>query len=69
MVQSIFQEIAVVFVPQGYFSTQDDLELRANQAASRLTAKLQPLKDKVEKLERCGLILCSIDTCAIACSS
>ncbi|CAK9096175.1 unnamed protein product [Durusdinium trenchii] len=51
VVRALFQEIAVVFVPQSYSSTQNDLELRANQAASRLTATLQPLKDKVIQLE------------------
>ena len=36
MIKAVFQEIAVVFVPQNYSSTHDDLQLRASQAAVRL---------------------------------
>ena len=39
VIAALFQEIAVVFVPQSYSSTQD-LELRASQAALRLTPTL-----------------------------
>ena len=49
-IKAVFQEIAVVFVPQNYSSTQQDLELRANQAAMRLTADMKPLSEKVAYL-------------------
>lgn len=52
VIKALFQEIAVVFVPQSYSSTQDDLELRASQAALRLTATLQPLGEKAQKLAK-----------------
>lgn len=53
ILKAIFQEIAVVFVPQNYSSTHEDLQLRASKAASRLTKKtLTPLAEKVAKL-RC----------------
>ena len=48
--KAVFQEIAVVFVPQNYSSTQQDLELRANQAAMRLAADMKPLSEKVAYL-------------------
>ena len=35
VIKAIFQEIAVVFVPQNYSSTHEDLQLRASQAAMR----------------------------------
>ena len=41
MIKAVFQEIAVVFVPQNYSSTHDDLQLRASQAAVRLDGPLQ----------------------------
>ena len=45
-IKALFQEIAVVFVPQNYASTHEDLQLRANQAAARLSSKsLQPLAE------------------------
>eukprot|EP00434_Breviolum_minutum_P026215 symbB.v1.2.023175.t1/scaffold2102.1/size90421/5 len=50
VIKAVFQEIAVVFVPQNYSSTHDDLQLRASQAAVRLKAKLQPLATKVSAL-------------------
>jgi len=36
VIKTVFQEIAVVFSPQNYSSTQEDLELRAKQVAWRL---------------------------------
>ncbi|CAE7464201.1 RPS6 [Symbiodinium natans] len=39
VVQGIFKEIATVFAPQSYSSTQEDLELRARQIAFRLQSK------------------------------
>eukprot|EP00913_Durusdinium_trenchii_P007890 g7402.t1 len=51
VIRALFQEIAVVFVPQSYASTHQDLQLRAKQAASRLIANLQPLEQKVSKLQ------------------
>ena len=48
--QALFQEIAVVFVPQSYSSTYRDLALRCSQAAQRLTAQLQSLQSKVFRL-------------------
>ena len=41
VIKAVFQEIAVVFVPQNYSSTHDDLQLRASQAAVRLDGPLQ----------------------------
>ena len=49
--KAVFQEIAVVFVPQNYASTQKDLELRASQAAMRLTKGMKPLSEKVAHLK------------------
>ena len=51
VIGALFQEIAVVFVPQNYSSTQEDLELRASQAAVRLLAPLKPLSDKVQNVK------------------
>ena len=48
--KAVFQEIAVVFVPQNYSSTQQDLQLRANQAAMRLTSSMKPLSQKIAYL-------------------
>ena len=48
--QALFEEIAVVFVPQSYSSTSQDLALRARQAAQRLTSQLQTLQTKVFRL-------------------
>jgi len=39
VVQAIFKEIATVFAPQSYSSTQEDLELRARQIAFRVQSK------------------------------
>lgn len=50
-IRALFQEIAVVFVPQNYSSTHEDLELRAKQAAMRLTAKMQPLAEKMKMIQ------------------
>jgi len=36
IIKAVFQEIAVVFSPQNYSSTQEDLDLRAKQVAWRL---------------------------------
>eukprot|EP00913_Durusdinium_trenchii_P025622 g24049.t1 len=44
-------EIAVVFSPQNYSSTAEDLELRASQVAWRLQNGLQPLATKVQQGE------------------
>lgn len=51
-IRALFQEIAVVFVPQNYSSTHEDLDLRAKQAAMRLTAKMQPLAEKMKMIKR-----------------
>ena len=51
VIKALFQEIAVVFVPQNYSSTHEDLLLRANQAAARLQATLTPLAEKVKAIE------------------
>ncbi|CAK8985489.1 40S ribosomal protein S6 [Durusdinium trenchii] len=51
VIKALFQEIAVVFTPESYASTHQDLQLRAKQAASRLIANLQPLEEKVSKLQ------------------
>ena len=51
VIKAIFQEIAVVFVPQNYSSTHEDLQLRASQAAMRLQAGLRPLSQKLEGLQ------------------
>ena len=51
VIKALFQEIAVVFVPQNYSSTHEDLLLRANQAAGRLQAILTPLAEKVRAIE------------------
>ena len=40
VIGALFQEIAVVFVPQNYSSTQQDLELRADQAWSQLESRM-----------------------------
>ncbi|CAE7337311.1 RPS6 [Symbiodinium natans] len=47
IIRAVFQEIAVVFSPQNYSSTAEDLELRATQVAWRLTNGLQPLARKL----------------------
>ena len=51
VISALFQEIAVVFVPQNYSSTHEDLLLRANQAVARLEATLTPLAEKVRAIE------------------
>lgn len=51
VIKALFQEIAVVFVPQNYSSTHEDLLLRANQAAAKLQATLTPLAEKVKAIE------------------
>lgn len=48
IIKAIFQEIAVVFSPQNYSSTQEDLELRSKQVVWRLqSGDLKPLSSKL----------------------
>lgn len=48
-IKAIFQEIAVVFSPQNYSSTAEDLDLRAKQVAWRLNSgQLKSLFQKVQ---------------------
>jgi len=50
IIKAVFQEIAVVFSPQNYSSTQEDLELRAKQVAWRLqSGALKSLASKLTK--------------------
>ena len=49
IIKAVFPEIAVVFSPQNYSSTAEDLELRATQVAWRLSNGLKPLAAKAEK--------------------
>lgn len=49
VIRAVFQEIAILFVPQNTASTQEDLELRANKAAQRL---LNPPLSVADKLRR-----------------
>ncbi|CAL1154801.1 unnamed protein product [Cladocopium goreaui] len=47
-VEAVFQEIAVVFSPQNYSSTQEDLDLRAKQVAWRINSgSLKSLYQKI----------------------
>ena len=54
-IKAIFQEIALVFLPQSY--SHLDLELRANQAAMRLTSTPRPLSEKVMQLAKSASFL------------
>jgi len=50
IIQAVFQEIAVVFSPQNYSSTQEDLDLRSKQVTWRLqSGALKPLAAKLAK--------------------
>jgi len=49
LIKAIFQEIAVVFSPQNYSSTAEDLDLRAKQVAWRLNSG--QLKSLFQKLQ------------------
>ncbi|CAK9101557.1 40S ribosomal protein S6 [Durusdinium trenchii] len=47
-IKAVFQEIAVVFSPQNYSSTQEDLDLRAKQVAWRINSgSLKSLYQKI----------------------
>jgi len=47
-IKAVFQEIAVVFSPQNYSSTQEDLDLRAKQVAWRINSgSLKSLHQKI----------------------
>lgn len=47
-IKAVFQEIAVVFSPQNYSSTQEDLDLRAKQVAWRISSgALKSLYQKI----------------------
>lgn len=50
VVKALFQEIAIIFVPQNSASTIEDLELRANKTAARLLVPLQPMTQKISRL-------------------
>mmetsp|Transcript_42413 Transcript_42413/g.70110 ORF Transcript_42413/g.70110 Transcript_42413/m.70110 type:complete len:189 (-) Transcript_42413:8-574(-) len=50
VVKALFQEIAIIFVPQNSASTIEDLELRANKTAARLMVPLQPITQKIQRL-------------------
>lgn len=50
VVRALFQEIAIIFVPQNSASTIEDLELRASKTAARIMVPLQPMASKIKRM-------------------